>query len=284
MAGATTSPARGSRWPVYGPAPTATSSPTSSRSIRSRARRCSTASRSRCGRPERSRFVRSRAETTAVRPLRAADLADADRIMRLAFGTFLSLPNPASFMGDADYVRTRWRADPDAAFAAESAGELVGSNFATHWGSVGFFGPLSVRPELWNRGVAKQLMEPVMDSFARREVAHAGLFTFAHSQKHVGLYQKFGFWPRFLTAILSRPVRRANGGPTDWTRFSQVPGSDRASLLERCRRLTDRIYEGLDVGAEIRAVAGQGLGDTALLWDEGELDEGELAGFAVCHC
>jgi GNAT superfamily N-acetyltransferase len=222
--------------------------------------------------------VLSRAETTAVRPLRAADLADADRIMRLAFGTFLNLPEPASFMGDADYVRTRWLADPDAAFAAEIADELVGSNFATHWGSVGFFGPLSVRPDLWNRGVAKQLMEPVMDSFARRDVAHAGLFTFAHSQKHVGLYQKFGFWPRFLTAIMSRPVRRASGEPMHWTRFSQAPETDRASLLERCRRLTDRIYEGLDVGAEIRAVADQDLGDTALLWDEGD-----LAGFAVCH-
>jgi GNAT superfamily N-acetyltransferase len=223
--------------------------------------------------------VPDRSETT-VRPLREGDLADADRIVRLAFGTFLNLPNPASFMGDADYVRTRWRADPDAAFAAEIAGELVGSNFATHWGSVGFFGPLSVRPDLWNRGVAKQLMEPVMDSFERRGVAHAGLFTFAHSQKHVGLYQKFGFWPRFLTAILSRPVRRAGSGPASWTRLSKVPGSERATLLERCRRLTDRIHEGLDLGAEIRAVAEQGLGDTALLWD----DDGELAGFAVCHC
>ena len=35
---------------------------------------------------------------------------------------------------------------------------------------------------------------------------HAGLFTFAHSQKHVGFYQKFGFWVRFLTLILSKPI------------------------------------------------------------------------------
>ena len=35
---------------------------------------------------------------------------------------------------------------------------------------------------------------------------HAGLFTFAQSAKHVGLYQKFGFWPRFLTMVMSKPI------------------------------------------------------------------------------
>ena len=44
----------------------------------------------------------------SVRPLREGDLQEADRIMRLAFGTFLGLPEPMTFMGDASYVRTRW--------------------------------------------------------------------------------------------------------------------------------------------------------------------------------
>jgi hypothetical protein len=42
--------------------------------------------------------------------------------MRLAFGTFLGMPEPTSFMGDASYVRARWRADPTAAFGAEVGG------------------------------------------------------------------------------------------------------------------------------------------------------------------
>src|SRR5205823_12554357 len=91
----------------------------------------------------------------AVRPLQEDDLAEADRVMRLAFGTFLGLPDPGAFAGDADYVRTRWRASPGACFAAEAGGELVGSNFATNWGSVGFFGPLTVRPDYWERGVGR---------------------------------------------------------------------------------------------------------------------------------
>jgi hypothetical protein len=86
-----------------------------------------------------------------IRPLLERDLAAADRIFRLAFGTSLGLPDPLQFAGDSDWVRTRWLADPSTALAAELDGELVGSNFVTGWGSVGFFGPLSVRPDLWDR-------------------------------------------------------------------------------------------------------------------------------------
>jgi hypothetical protein len=43
-----------------------------------------------------------------VRPMREEDLDEADRIMRLAFGTFLGMPEPLRFNGDADYVHTRY--------------------------------------------------------------------------------------------------------------------------------------------------------------------------------
>ena len=217
----------------------------------------------------------------SIRPLQEHDLTDADRIMRLAFGTFIGLPDPMVFMGAADYVRTRWRANPSAAFGAEAGGELVGSNFATNWGSVGFFGPLTVRPDLWEQGVGKLLMEPVMECFDQWGTKHAGLFTFANSQKHVGLYQKFGFWPRFLTAIMSKPVGPVGQtrGELRWTSFSEVPEDEQEKMLRACRQATDTIYEGLDVGLEVRSVAHEALGETVLLWDEGR-----LAGLAVCHC
>jgi GNAT superfamily N-acetyltransferase len=199
--------------------------------------------------------------------------------MRVAFGTFLGLPDPSSFMGDASYVSHRWQADPDAAFvAASDDGEVIGSNFATCWGSVGFFGPLSVRPDLWNRGVARRLMGPVMDCFARWGTTHAGLFTFAQSPKHVALYQKFGFWPRSLTAILSKRVAR-EGSPARWQRFSALSEAEREPTFAACRRLTHAIFAGLDVCAEIRSVASQQLGDTVLVRD----DDGELAALAICH-
>jgi GNAT superfamily N-acetyltransferase len=213
-----------------------------------------------------------------VRPLQESDLATADHIMRLAFGTFIGLPEPTTFLGDAAMVQTRWLADPAAAYGAEANGKLVGSNFAANWGSVGFFGPLTVHPTLWDQGVAKRLMEPILDLFTKWGTKHAGLFTFAQSPKHLSLYQKFGFWPRFLTAVMAKPVK-STGHELQWTRFSAMPEKECEGYLRACRELTDAIYEGLDVTVEIRAVAAQELGDTVLLWDNGK-----LAGLAVCHC
>ena len=213
----------------------------------------------------------------SVRPLQKADLSAADHIMRLAFGRFFGLPDPESFMGDASYVRKRWNAKPDAAFAAEINNEVVGSNFCSNWGSVGLFGPLTIRPDLWDKGIGKRLMEPVMECFDKWQTKHAGLFTFAHSQKHIGLYQRFGFYPRFLTAITSKPVW-ATGRACTWTKFSDAPANDQAAIMEACRHLTDAIYEGLNVEQEIRVVAEQKLGETVLLWNGST-----LMGFAVCH-
>jgi GNAT superfamily N-acetyltransferase len=214
-----------------------------------------------------------------IRSLREEDLPAADRIIRLAFGTFLGLPDPLNFMGDADYARTRWRADPSAVFGAEMAGELVGTNFATRWGSVAFFGPLTIRPDLWDRGIAQQLLRPTMDLFERWRIRHAGLFTFANSTKHVGLYQKFGFWPRFLTSIMELPVQAEPASTSvRWARFSDLSIGDKQLCVLACRKLTNSIYEGLDVEREIRAVDHQKLGDIVLTWRGGE-----LAGFAVCH-
>jgi GNAT superfamily N-acetyltransferase len=220
--------------------------------------------------------LQSPPEQISVRPLQESDLTRADHIMRLAFGTFLGLPDPASFAEDASYVRTRWRANPNAAFAAEIDNELVGSNFAANWGSVGFFGPLTIHPDFWGRGVGKRLMEPVMECFDKWQTKHAGLFTFPYSQKHIGLYQNFGFYPRFLTANMSKAVE-ASGRASQWTKLSDTPESERTAILDACRELTHQIYEGLDVEHEIRAVADQKLGDTILLWND------SLAGFAVCH-
>jgi GNAT superfamily N-acetyltransferase len=215
-------------------------------------------------------------ETIIVRPMRESDVVEADRIFRLAFGTFLGLPDPLAFAGDADYVRSRFAAFPGRAFSAERGRQLLGSNFVAKWGSFGFFGPVTTRPDCWDHGVGKQLLEPAMDRFRSWDTTLVGLFTFAHSPKHVGLYQKCGFWPRMLTAIMVRPVKPASDAGLE--RFSALPQDDREARVVECARLTDSIYPGLDVGDEIRAVSRLGLGDTLLLHDDAGIEA-----FAVCH-
>jgi predicted N-acetyltransferase YhbS len=215
-------------------------------------------------------------ETVTVRPLRESDLAAADHIMRVAFGTFLGVPDPVTVFGDADYVKTRFLAAPDCAWTAEIDGEVVGSNFATRWGSFAFFGPLTVRVDLQDRGIGSRLMEPVLAAFERWGLRQSGLFTFPQSAKHVGLYGKHGFWPRFLNPVMSKAVA---GGSAGYTTYSEVPEGERPATLQAIRGLTDAVFTGLDLEREIHAVDSQALGDTVLL-----RDGGELAGLAVCHC
>ena len=146
--------------------------------------------------------------------LKQSELAEADRIVRVAFGTFLGVPDPLTFMGDRNFLTPRWRSAHIKVIAARENGRLIGSNVATRWGSFGYFGPLTVLPEYWDRGVAQRLLEATMAVFDKWAVRHTGLYTFAHSAKHVGLYQKFGYWPRYLTAIMTRtPEGQAAAAP-----------------------------------------------------------------------
>ena len=213
----------------------------------------------------------------AVRPLADDDLPQAQRIVRRAFGTFLGAPDLDEFWTDFDYIYGRHGAEHIRSFAIDADGEIAGSNFATRWGSVGFFGPLSIRPDLWNRGLAQPLVAAASQAFEEWGVSHAGLCTFPHSPKHIWLYQKFGFKPRFLTAIMARPAKP--GKLPEYSRYSALAGEGREAAEAETYALTDALYAGLDLRAEIRTNAARNHGDTLLIWD----GPSRLGGFAVCH-
>lgn len=213
--------------------------------------------------------------------LRADELEEAGRIVRVAFGTFLSLPNPMDFMGDRDFVRPRWHAHNTKLLAARENGKLVGSNTATRWGTFAFFGPLTVLPEYWNRGVAQQLLAATMKIFDRWDVRHSALFTFPHSPRHVGLYQKFGYWPGSLTALMKRlptqPTWALIGDAKVPVLLSSLTNKERERAIEACAKLTNSLKSGLDLGDEMRAVMAQRNGDVVLIEGRRALDA-----FAVC--
>jgi GNAT superfamily N-acetyltransferase len=210
-----------------------------------------------------------------VGPLKESELEEAGRIVRVAFGTFLGLPNTLDFMGDRDLMTPRWRSSHVKVIAAREGGRLIGSNVVTRWGSFGFFGPLTVLPEYWDRGVAQKLLAATMAIFERWGVSHTGLYTFPHSAKHVALYQKFGYWPRYLTAIMTRtPGAGHSGAPA---LLSALIRREREQAIQSCGKLTSKIDKGLDLTGEIRAVLAQRTGDVVLTYTRGVLD-----GFAVC--
>jgi GNAT superfamily N-acetyltransferase len=209
-----------------------------------------------------------------------SEVEEADRIVRLAFGTFLGLPNPPDFMGDRNFMTPRWRSSNVKVLAAREGDRLIGTNVITRWGSFAFFGPLTVLPEYWERGVAKLLLESTMTTFDRWGVRHTGLFTFPHSAKHVSLYQKFGYWPRYLTAVMTL-TPEAKPAPGERTNasvlLSSLKKAQRELAIQACSKLTHKLDKGLDLTTEIRAVHAQRIGDVVLTYTRGVLDA-----FAVC--
>lgn len=212
-----------------------------------------------------------------IRTIEARDLEEVDRIIRLAFGTWLGVPDPMAVFGDRDFAHTRYRAAPDSAFVAQADGRVVGSNFVTHWGSFGFFGPLTIEPRLWDKGIAQGLLEPTMQRFDAWCCSSAGLFTFSNSTKHVALYQKFGYWARFLTAVMSKGVA-PSGTAEGCVLLSGLSMAEKTAALASCRETTGLLHDGLDVTREIVAVDEQKLGDTVL-----QLEDSKVSALAVCH-
>jgi GNAT superfamily N-acetyltransferase len=211
-----------------------------------------------------------------VGPLRKNEAAEAARIVRVAFGTFIGVPDPATFMGDRDFLTPRLRSRHVKVIAAREGKRLIGSNVITRWGSFGFFGPLTVLPEYWDRGVAQRLLDATMTVFDEWGVRHTGLFTFAASAKHVGLYQKFGYWPRYLTAVMTRTPEA--GSTTQPALLSALGKAERERVIQGCAKITHQIDKGLDLSDEIREVLAQRTGDVVLTLGRG----GTPAAFAVC--
>lgn len=214
--------------------------------------------------------------TPWVAPLTEAQLPEAARIFRTAFGSWLGAPDPENFFSDRDYVRGRWQSPHVVALGASVDGRLVGSNFITRWGSVAFFGPLTVEPTLQDRGIARALLTATVAQLETWGTRCAGLFTFAESPKHVSLYQKFSFMPRFLTVVGAASVPSAF--PAACTTYGALPAQDRAAALKALRSITESLYAGLDLSSEIETVTQLSLGDTVLVEDEAG-----MAGFAICH-
>ena len=217
-----------------------------------------------------------------IRHLVEEDLQEADRIIRLAFGTFMGHDNSEDYRSDARYANPRYNADPSASFVAEWDGKIIGSNFGLHWGSVGIFGPLTIHPEYWNKGIGSKLMKPVMKCFEEWKVTHSGAMTFANSPKHINLYRKFGYQPRFLIPVMSKKIESkpvTSNSKFTWSSYSECK-ENQDKYLKGCNQVANTVYTGLDLELEIKVVNKMNYGETVILFDENK----EIAGFSICHC
>ena len=208
--------------------------------------------------------------------LQESELTEAENICKLAFGTFIGLLDPMSFGNGAEYA-PRWYRDPQGAFAAKKEGKLIGYTIAANWGSYGGFGPVVVHPDYWDKGIASMLMVELESKFKEWGTQHISFCTFPNSPKHLWLYGKFGFAPRFLIAVCGKAIA-LSPQPLKAERFSQLSFEQQIEAKKAAYELTNQIFEGLDMTNEITLVQNRHQGDTLMLWD----DEG-LLGFAICH-
>jgi len=216
------------------------------------------------------------AERLVIRELGQVDIEKAEDLVRLAFGTFLHIPDPLENPEKKSMIAHRFHQNPGNVIAAYLDGELVGSNILTRWGSFAFLGPLTVRPDLWNAGVGTRLVDEAMKSFSKNGVENLGLFTFPDSPKHQGLYHKFGFCSRFLTPLMQKAIN--NSGEKNFEMFSSFHGDERDSVLQKASDLTNSLHPGLDLSSEIQLVDDLKLGETVLLFEQSK-----LIGFAICQ-
>jgi len=217
------------------------------------------------------------AMSLAIRPLEEADVQAADKVRRLAFGTHFGLPDPLSFSGTSRLVESRRRTWPDGALVAEKDGAIVGAAISSRWGRLGIFGPLSVHPEHWRGGIAHSLLEASMPVYDRWDCSAVGLFTFPASVTHIGLYQRYGFWPRSLTAIMNRPVTAPSPVPQARP-LSAMSAAEQQEAIAQCAALTSQLYAGMDLRDEIATVIAHPTADAIVL-----IDGSTIAGFVICH-
>lgn len=210
-------------------------------------------------------------EAVHIRTAQQEDLARADDVLRAAFGAFTGRTR---HLRDGDPLGSRWRTDHERVVVAELGGHVVGSNAITSRGAHGWFGPLSVDPQLWGQGLAHRLVDEAVERLGRAGADRTGLFTFADSPLHLSLYARHGYWPGALMLVLTREGRE--GGSAAFDCYGTLPAQQQVALLGQLAVLTDSVEPGWDVAGEVVATCRAGLGDTVVVQDAGG-----LAGAAV---
>jgi GNAT superfamily N-acetyltransferase len=221
------------------------------------------------------------ADDLEIKSLNERDIIQIDRVFREAFSLHVGHPVPETFAPGRSCM-ARLLTEPQGAFGAYISGELVAIAFATVWGSIGVFGPLAVKPGHWNAGLGRKLLQQSVTFFKQKAVSDMVLCTFPDSVKHVSLYQKYGFHPGHIIAMMSRLVSSASNfarnSAADLELYSSHGVDRRAEILSECRQITASIYEGLDLSKEIEVVEKLSIGETVLL-----RKESRLVAFAICH-
>lgn len=142
--------------------------------------------------------------------LRRGTPADATECGRICFEAFKAVserhnfprdfPSPEVAAGLMAYLLGHPRFH---ATVAELDGRIVGSNFLDERSSIGGIGPISVDPNVQQKGVGRRLMEAALERARAQRAPGVRLVQVGYNNQTVCLYTKLGFRTREPLSLLS---------------------------------------------------------------------------------
>ena len=118
---------------------------------------------------------------------------------------------------------------------AESGGQILGSNCLDERSAIAGVGPITIDPEVQNKGVGRALMEAALARSAERGFKGTRLLQAAFHNRSLSLYTKLGFDTR-------EPISAMQGLAMKRTAPGYNVRSARMSDLEECNLLCGRVH------------------------------------------
>jgi ribosomal protein S18 acetylase RimI-like enzyme len=171
------------------------------------------------------------------------------------------------------FLRMYLEGNPQGCYVAEVPGRIVGYVFSRRWGSVGWFGPLSVDPELAGQGIGRLLVGEVVNHLIEADVRTVGLETNPRSRYNIGFYSKLEFEPSQLIVDVARELSdRWEELPAGYQalRLGRASEKEIPHLLATLGHLAEGVCPGLDYRAEAELIINHSYGDALILFDSGE--------------
>jgi predicted N-acetyltransferase YhbS len=170
--------------------------------------------------------------TVKIRVMEEADIDQADRVLRLAFGRV------SGFMPQIHLQRA---VEPESLWVAEDQGRIVGTVSTVVFPQLAYVGLMSVDPEFQGRGIGRMLMGCALEAIDRQGCAVTLLDA---TDKGAPLYESLGFIDDSTAYVFERETspgdsRTAEGVeaaskhelPAIIALDAPIFGSDRSKLL-----------------------------------------------------
>jgi GNAT superfamily N-acetyltransferase len=155
---------------------------------------------------------------------------------------------------------------------------VVAFNIAHLSGTEGWMGPLCVRPDRQLAGLGTDIVTAAIDWLKAQGAKTIGLETMPRTVDNIGFYSRLGFVPGHLTLTMTADAGRARATLPVTVGGSTGGARQRAERIAEIGRFTEKLAPGYDFRQELELTLELGLGDVVTVHEDGE-----LAGFALCH-